>query len=275
MQIYDLHCHSNYSDGILSPKALVSRAKEQNVGVLSLTDHDTIDGLNQAASEASCVGLRLIPGIEFSCQWQGRGIHVVGLNFDPTSPILLAGVERQRQLRLARAELIAEKLFKAGIPGALDGAKHYAKGASIGRPHFAQYLVDTGYVSSVNQAFKKYLGAGKVGDVKQVWPEIHEVVAWINGAGGCAVIAHPAKYKMTRSKLCSLAEEFKAAGGEGIELISGKQAPEITANIVNIAKQYKLLGSCGSDFHFPNQPWQELGQFGSYPSDIDPVWSQW
>lgn len=254
----------------------MSRAKTQNVDVLALTDHDTVDGLQEAIIAAKSVNLRLVSGIEFSCQWQGRGIHIVGLNIDHNNGQLSALIEKQRLARGGRAALIAEKLQRAGIAGSLEGAQQIAGGGSLGRPHFARYLVQAGYVKNVNQAFKKYLGAGKPGDIKQHWPELDEVVRCIVQAQGTAVIAHPAKYAMTRTKLCAMVEAFKSAGGEAIELVCGKQSPEITSNIVIIAQQYKLLGSCGSDFHIPDQPWQELGRFGGYPaSSVQPVWSRW
>lgn len=275
MQVYDLHCHSHCSDGILSPAELVSRAKAQNVAVLALTDHDTTAGYHEAAVASSSIGLTLIPGIEFSCQWEGRGIHIVGLNFDPQSEHIIDAVETQARARQERAETIAYRLFKSGIKGALEGAQRYANGGSIGRPHFAKYLIEQGLVSNMNQAFKKYLGAGKPGDVKQVWPGIDTAVRWIKQAGGTAVIAHPAKYNMTRTKLCSMVEFFQSAGGQAIEIVCSKQPPPVTSNIFNIAKQYNLLGSCGSDFHIPDQHWQELGQFGRLPSDIVPVWEAW
>lgn len=253
----------------------MSRARAQNVDVLALTDHDTVDGLREAKIAAESVSLQLIAGIEFSCQWRGRGIHIVGLNIDHNNAQLVELIEQQKASRTARAALIAEKLQRAGIAGSLQGAQQIAGSASLGRPHFARYLVKAGYVKNVNQAFKKYLGAGKPGDVKQHWPELAEVVRCIVSAQGNAVIAHPAKYAMTRTKLCAMVEAFKSAGGEAIELVCGKQSPEITSNIVIIAQQYKLLGSCGSDFHIPDQPWQELGQFGGYPSGVQPVWSRW
>ena len=275
MQLFDLHSHSHYSDGILSPAELVLRAKQQKVDALALTDHDNIDGLSEATAAAASADMVLIPGIEFSCQWQNRGVHIVGLNINPHDSELLLAIQEQRNARQQRAELIAEKLARVGVPDALAGAKRIAEGGALGRPHFARYLVEAGFVKNINQAFKRYLGAGKTGDVKQAWPALSAVVSWIVHAGGVAVLAHPAKYKMTRSKLCAMVADFKQAGGEGIELVCGRQSPEVTSNIVNIAKQYKLLGSCGSDFHIPDQPWQELGQFGGYPSEVQPVWSRW
>ncbi|WP_075187981.1 PHP domain-containing protein [Teredinibacter haidensis] len=271
-QVYDLHCHSDQSDGALSPEDLVSRAKERQVTALALTDHDTIAGIERARNCARREGIDLIAGIEFSSQWSGRGIHVVGLNIDTGNMVLLKALEKQARVREERAVNIGERLAKCGIQDAYEGAKAYAGDAAVGRPHFAQYLVDTGAVTSFKQAFKRYLGAGKTGDVKSGWPEVAEVVEWILAADGVAVLAHPAKYNMTRTKLCYLTEAFAEAGGQAIEVVSGKQPVGLAENLAKIALQYQLAASCGSDFHVPGQPWQELGCASRLPADVQPVW---
>ncbi|MFT5082244.1 MAG: putative metal-dependent phosphoesterase TrpH [Lentisphaeria bacterium] len=273
--IYDLHCHSDQSDGILSPEELVSRAKLHNVSVLALTDHDTVAGLARAKQQAQLIDLELICGIEFSSQWQNRGIHVVGLNVDVNSEALRSAVQAQEALRCHRGQVISEKLAALGIPGALAGALKHASSGVVGRPHFAAYLVETGVCRSVQQAFKRYLGTGKPGDVKQLWPEIEEVVSWVRAAGGVAVLAHPDKYKMTRTKLCTLVDEFKASGGQGLEVVSGFQSDVTTQDLAKTAIKYSLHASCGSDFHAPGGSWQELGRFPALPAGLTPVWSLW
>lgn len=270
--IYDLHTHSNASDGFLSPEALVARAQAKGVTALALTDHDTLAGQVEAAAAAAQAGIALIPGIEFSTQWQGRSIHVVGLGFNPLAASLQQGIERQTASRLERAQTIGEKLAKVGIADACAGARALAGDAVLGRPHFAQYLVACGAVKDVASAFKRYLGAGKIGDVKQLWPGVDEAVQWITAAGGLAVLAHPDKYDMTRSKLCQLLGDFREAGGQAIEVISGKQVNTLTDKLARLAGQFSLAASCGSDFHIPNQPWQELGAFGKLPDFCQPVW---
>lgn len=247
----------------------------QGVTVLALTDHDSVAGIEEARRAAEAEGIRLVPGIEFSCLWNGTGIHIVGLNIDPGHPQMQLAIARQSENRETRAVQIGEKLAKAGIPGTLDGARRIAGDAVIGRPHFAQYLIEIGRVNSISAAFKKYLGAGKIGDVKQIWPSIAEAAGWITAAGGVAVVAHPDKYKMTRTKLGRLIEEFVAAGGQAIEVVSGHQAPDLTRDLRMLANKYGLYASCGSDFHVPDQPWQELGGFGGLPADCRPVWELW
>lgn len=272
---HDLHCHSDQSDGILSPEALVSRAKAQGVTVLALTDHDCTTGLKRARQQARIESLDLISGVEFSSQWRGHGIHIVGLNFDPDHPGLQAAVAKQAQKREQRAAVIAERLQARGAEISVAEVRQYAKDGAIGRPHFGQCLVDKGYVKNLNQAFKKYLGAGKPGDVKQHWPEIDEVVSWIKSARGHAVLAHPAKYKMTWTKLCAMVSDFVSAGGEAVEVVSGYQTPNVTRDMARLAQKYGLFASCGSDFHGPDQQWQELGRFSPLPDGLEPIWSIW
>lgn len=270
--IFDLHCHSNQSDGILSPEDLLSRAKTKGVDVLALTDHDTIAGLTSARQAADLHGVRLINGIEFSSQWGKGGVHIVGLGVDTTSSSLQRAISAQQDARTQRAEAIAERLQKAGFSAALEGAQSIAGDALVGRPHFAQWLVKIGAVANVNAAFKKYLGAGKPADVKYQWPDMSHIIDWIHGAAGVAVLAHPFKYDLTRTKMCALIGDFKARGGDALEVISGHQAAGVAEDLARIAEANHLYASCGSDFHMPDQPWQELGNFGVLPERCRPVW---
>lgn len=270
--IFDLHSHSNQSDGILSPEALMSRAKTRGVTVLALTDHDTIAGLRAAQQAADENGLVLVNGIEFSSQWGRGGVHIVGLGLDVNSEGLLDAIATQQQARIDRAQAISDRLAKLGISGALAGARQLAGDALVGRPHFAQYLVSIGAAKNIQGAFKKFLGAGKPADVKYQWPGIQQVIEWIHGAGGVAVLAHPFKYELTRTKMCALIGDFAAQGGDGLEVISGQQASAATQDLARIASANGLSASCGSDFHMPDQPWQELGNFGPLPEQCHPIW---
>jgi len=270
--IFDLHCHTHFSDGLLSPEAVIARAKERGVAVLAITDHDTIAAVGIAQKAAVELGITLISGIEFSSQWGRGGVHIVGLGVDVNSPALIAAIEFQEQARTARAVAIADRLSRAGFPGAFAGAQAIAGNGTLGRPHFAQYLVAIGAVKNINVAFKKYLGTGKPADVKYQWPLMDQVIAWIHAAGGVAVLAHPAKYELTRTKICALVDSFVAAGGDALEVISGLQPAALTEDLLRIANTRSLHASCGSDFHIPDQPWQELGSFGRLPANAKPVW---
>ncbi len=279
-QTVDLHTHSTASDGILTPVELVSRAADKGVTQLALTDHDTMAGFYAAKAEAQRRNIQLVPGIEFSSQWKGRGIHIVGLGMDLDSPVLKDAVQGQEQRRLGRAVLIAERLENKGFFGAFEGAQLQAGGSvenpvMVGRPHFARWMLEQGHVTTIQQAFKKWLGAGKPGDIKQVWPEVSEVVGWIKESGGVAVVAHPDHYKMTRTKLKTFLDDFVEAGGRAMEVSSGPQAPNVTSNMAQLCREYDLLASCGSDFHSPGQSWLELGCYPPLPQDLTPVWQHW
>ncbi len=269
----DLHCHSNLSDGALSPQDLVALAQDRKVDMLAITDHDNIDCYNVIDRPAD--GLKIITGTELSTTWRNIGIHIVGLNMDLTNSTLLQGIDYQTKARALRAQEIDRKLEDLGFSNCLEGARRYSSGNQIGRPHFAQYLVEIGAVSNMQQAFKRYLGAGKAGDIKQQWADLGDVISWIRSAGGVAVLAHPTKYNMTRTKLCQLLEDFVQLGGEAMEVISGSQTNAITESMAKLCRQFDLLASCGSDFHAPSQPWAALGMAPKLPEHLTPVWTRW
>jgi 3',5'-nucleoside bisphosphate phosphatase len=271
----DLHCHSLASDGALTPQHVVERASANKVEMLALTDHDTIAGLSEASVAAADLGLQFVAGIELSSQWSGVGIHVVGLNIDPQNPDLILALAGQSKKREERAQLIGKKLGKLGFDNCYEGAKNIAGDSELGRPHFARYMVEQGYVEDHSSAFNKYLGAGKVGDVKNQWPEIEEVVSWIHTAGGYAVLAHPDKYKLTRTKLRRLLTYFKQVRGDAMEVVSGSQNKGVTDHLSRLCEEFDLYASCGSDFHNPNTQWCDLGKVAPLPKICRPVWSLW
>jgi predicted metal-dependent phosphoesterase TrpH len=271
---HDLHCHSSFSDGALTPSALCERAAKNGVTHLSVTDHDTLAAFDE--SNPRCIaGVQLIPGIELSTQWRGMGVHIVGLNIDPQNGTLRRGVASQQVARHDRAEKIARRLERLGIAGSRERVFELAGGGAVGRPHFARYLVEIGVVSDETQAFRKYLGNGKPAAVRADWASLQDVTEWIVAAGGTAVIAHPAYYRMTRSKLIRMIDEFAEAGGRAIEVISGHQQPSTTARMARIAIDYSLFASCGSDFHAPDPRRADLGKFGTLPQECQPVWTSW
>lgn len=257
-KIYDLHCHSTASDGVLSPTEVVQRAQQQGVNVLALTDHDSTSGIAEAGAEARRLGIQLISGVEISTQWENRSIHIVGLNFDETSPKMTTLLSRQAELRLQRAMEIGHKLEKAGVPNAFEGAKSLAAG-EVTRAHYARYLVQIGKVSSEQQAFKKYLAQGKSCYVKASWVDIPTAVDIIHQAGGVAVLAHPLRYHLTAKWIRRLITDFKSWQGDGIEVSACGQTKDQHQLLARWAAEFGLAGSVGSDFHFPCG-WVELGK---------------
>lgn len=271
----DLHMHSTASDGSLTPEELLGRAAAAGVELMSITDHDTVNAYRDLPAAASGTGPRLIPGVEFSARWRKLGIHIVGLNIDPQSAAMQTAGQHQARVRNNRAERIAAKLEKLGFTDTLAGARQLAGDASIGRPHFARYLVDSGQISSEPKAFQKYLGQGKTGDVREDWPETEAVIDWIESAGGVAVLAHPGKYKLTNLKLETLVQDFAAAGGRAIEVLCGQQEQKLTRKLEKLANRNGLAASCGSDFHSPQQHWAQVGAVALLPRNCVPVWEIW
>jgi len=275
MNVFDLHTHSTASDGTLSPADLVRRAAKAGVQFLALTDHDTTAGLQEARDEAEQLNISLIAGCEISVTWNNRTIHVVGLNVDQNSSELQNGLQKLCEFRDWRAREIARRLAQHGIDNAFEGACEFAKGNLISRTHFAHFLVKHGYVSSVREVFKKFLIKNRPGYVSGQWAALDEVVGWIKNAGGQAVIAHPARYNLTRTKLLKLINDFKDAGGEGIEVVSGSHSRDEYFTMAEHAKQQELLASAGSDFHGPENPWIELGKLPELPVGCRPIWHNW
>jgi 3',5'-nucleoside bisphosphate phosphatase len=271
----DLHTHSTASDGTLTPQALVARAAAAGLAALALTDHDTTDGLAEAEEAAARHGLVLVPGAELSVTWSGRTVHIVGLNLDRTDTTLQAGLERLRRYRLWRAEEIGRRLAKAGIPGACEGARALSNGRLIGRNHFARFLAGRGHGTDARSVLKHFLIKGKPGYVPGEWASLEDAVGWIRGAGGQAVIAHPARYGLTGAKLRRLIGELKELGGEGLEVVSGSHSRDEYFVMARHAQENGLRASAGSDYHGPQEAWLELGRLPPLPPGCMPIWADW
>ncbi|MCD5973908.1 PHP domain-containing protein [Pseudomonas quasicaspiana] len=274
----DLHCHSTASDGALAPTALVARAYENGVRVLSLTDHDTLEGLEEARTAALSLGMQLVNGVELSCTWGGATIHILGYGFAMDAPALVAAIARLHDGRWLRAEEISRKLAIKGMPGALEGARAIQQelgdsGNAPARPHFADFMVRAGFVKDRAEAFRKWLGAGKLGDVKQHWPTLEETVGILRESGAWVSLAHPVHYDFTRSKRRKLVAAFIEAGGHAIEVVNGLQPAEQVGTLAILAREFGLLVSAGSDFHAPGG-WSEIGSYRPVPEDLPPLWSR-
>lgn len=272
---HDLHAHSTASDGTLSPSGLMRRAHANGVEVMALTDHDTLAGLEEAEGAAEGLGLSFVPGVEVSVTWSGRTVHIVGLGVDRTEPTLVGGLAGLREHRRWRAAEMGRSLAKRGIEGIHDLACELSSGGLISRTHFAHALVKRGYCEGVREVFKHYLVKGKPGFVEGKWASLADAVGWIRGAGGQAVIAHPARYNLTRTKLLALINEFILAGGEGIEVVSGSHSRDDYFTMAKHARDSGLLASAGSDFHGPEHAWLELGQLPALPHGCKPIWHNW
>jgi predicted metal-dependent phosphoesterase TrpH len=254
---------------------LVERAQRQGIRVLALTDHDTTAGIREAQIACDANAIRLIPGVEVSVTWEKKTIHVIGLGVDPHEARLQATLTAIGVIRESRAEEMGQRLSRKGIHGVLEDAREIAGVGMVTRTHFAKVLAARGHALDVRDVFGRFLTPGKPGYVSTTWASMEEAVAGIRNAGGCAVIAHPLRYRLTRTWLRRLAGEFREIGGQGIEVLSGQPSPGDMQSMRDFAIREQLRGSCGSDFHGPDEGWPKLGRVPLMPAGVEPVWSDW
>ncbi len=269
----DLHCHSVVSDGTLTPEALAERAKAQGVELWALTDHDEVGGQHRAAAAAHAIGLHYLTGVEISVTFVGQTVHIVGLGFDPDNAALRAGLTLTRGGRNQRAMEMSDGLARVGIKGAYEGATQYAGNPElVSRTHFARFLVETGVCRDTNEVFRKYLIEGKPGYVPHRWASLKDAVGWITEAGGAAIIAHPARYKFSTNEEFALFSEFKSHGGLGVEVVTGSHTTAEYLTYADMAIEFGLAASRGSDFHSPTESHTELGALPYLAGGLQPVW---
>ena len=269
----DLHCHSVVSDGTLQPEALAQRAKANGVELWALADHDEIGGQRRARDAAAAVGLPYLTGTEISVTFAGLTVHIVGLGFDPDNAALAAGLAGTRGGRDERARDMADGLAKVGIRGAYEGALKYAGNpALVARTHFARFLVDSGVCSDTHEVVRKYRVEGRPGFVPHRWAALGDAVGWITRAGGMAVVAHPGRYKFTATEEYALFTEFIAHGGRGVEVVTGSHNASDYIKYADMAIEFDLLASRGSDFHSPEESRTDLGALPDLPGKLTPVW---
>ncbi len=273
--IIDLHNHSYYSDGILSPSEVVCLAKESGCDVFALTDHDTTDGLAEAQQAAKKQGLKLIHGVEISAMWRNMTIHIVGLNIDKDNPMLQAGLKQHQGFRKIRAEKMARGLSGAGVIGAMEKTQALAKTEMITRTHFAQMLIQEGICKDMKSVFRRFLTGKKPGGVKGQWAQFDEVIEWIHAAGGVAILAHPLRYRMTHTKIQRMLSHLSNAGLDGVEVITAHSVDEEITLMAKWADKLNLLYSCGSDYHGWNNQRVKIGRLKDLPNPDRRLWRDW
>ena len=269
----DLHCHSDVSDGTLTPEALAARAKANGVELWALTDHDEVGGQHRAMAAARQQGLPYLTGTEISVSFADHTVHIVGLGFDPDDAQLKSGLSATRGGREGRAREMAEQLARVGIRGAFEGALRYVGNPDlISRTHFARFLVETGVCQDTHEVFRRYLTEGKPGFVPHRWARLGDAVRWITQAGGMAVIAHPARYAFTPTVEYALFSEFREHGGRGVEVVTGSHTAAEYVRYAGMATEFDLYASRGSDFHSPEESRTDLGTLPPLPGALRPVW---
>ncbi len=272
----DLHLHSHHSDGVLAPAQVVDLAAKASVRLLALTDHDTVAGLEETRAQCNARGITTVPGVELSAAWHAQTVHVLGFDFDPANPALqkyLTDVQVQRRERLRE---IARRLDRKRIAGVQHSATELvaeieASQTVITRTHLARALVAAGAARSIGEAFKRFLGRGAPGHVGSTYPSLASAVECLKAAGGVAVLAHPLRYTLSAGARRKMLEEFRAAGGSGIEVVCGNARAHVDG-LVQLARRFGLDGSVGSDFHDPQIPWNPPGRLAKLPASVSPVW---
>jgi predicted metal-dependent phosphoesterase TrpH len=269
----DLHCHSVVSDGTLTPEALALRAKTNGVELWALTDHDEVGGQARAAAAAAANDMAYLTGVEISVTFANETVHIVGLGFDATNPLIMNGLAKTRGGRGERAMEMSDGLAKVGIKGAYEGALTFVGNPElISRTHFARFLVESGVCKDTYEVFRKYLTEGKPGYVPHRWASLGDAVGWITQSGGVAVIAHPGRYKFTANEEYALFSEFKTHGGQGVEVVTGSHTTAEYVEYAAVAKEFDMVASRGSDFHSPDESRIDLGTLPMLPGDLMPVW---
>ena len=269
----DLHCHSVVSDGTLTPEDLASRAAANGVELWALTDHDETGGQHRAATAARSHGMKYLTGTEISVTFAGQTVHIVGLGFDLDDAQMLQGLSDTRGGRGARAMEMSDELAKVGIKDAYVGALRYVGNPElISRTHFARHLVESGVCKDTNEVFRRFLTEGKPGYVPHRWASLQQAVRWITAAKGAAVIAHPARYKFSANEEYALFSEFKAHGGQGVEVVTGSHTAAEYVKYGETAREFGLAASRGSDFHSPTESHTDLGRLPYLQGELTPVW---
>ncbi len=270
----DLHTHSTWSDGALSPAELVALAATRQVQLLALTDHDTVAGCPEAAAACADRQIDFVPGCELTALWRDREIHIVGLELDIASPALEAHLGSLQAQRRERIAAIGTKLTKCGLEGAELSGLVLARAGTPTRAHLARLLVARGHATDVDDAFKRWLARGQRAAVSAQWPTLEATVAVIVAAGGIPVLAHPHRYRTSAGTLRELCALFRAAGGLGLEVSLAGMGPGDASQAASLARRNSLAGSSGSDFHLPGLPWRPLGRLAKLPEGVVSVTEQ-
>ncbi|MCA3239304.1 MAG: 3',5'-nucleoside bisphosphate phosphatase [Curvibacter sp.] len=269
----DLHCHSVVSDGTLTPEELAARAHANGVELWALTDHDEIGGQQRAMAAARAHGMPYLTGTEVSITFAGQTVHIVGLGFDATDERMKQGLRATRGGRSERAQEMSAGLAAVGIHGAYEGALRYVGNPElISRTHFARFLVESGVCQDTGEVFRRFLTEGKPGFVPHRWATLRDAVTWITDAGGVAIIAHPARYNFTPTEEYALFSEFKAHGGRAVEVVTGSHTAAEYVKYADMAHEFELAASRGSDFHSPDESHTDLGALPYLPGKLTPVW---
>jgi len=268
----DFHTHSHFSDGVLSPTALVARAADRGVATLALTDHDTLAGLDEAAAACAAHGMQFLRGVEVSGSFRGQAIHIIGLGVAHDAPQLDEHIGAINCRRRERIGEIGERLEKrARLPGREIAARILAAQHAPTRLHIARELVSGGYADGIQHAFDRWLNRGKPGHVPIEWPGIDATLTALRSATPHVVLAHPHRYRLSAGGLRTLISNFVTAGGSGLEASLAGMSAVDADRIASLCRKFRLAASLGSDFHDPAVPWNPLGRWLKLPDGLEPI----
>lgn len=270
MSFADLHLHTFHSDGVRSPAEVVRLAREQDLSVIAISDHDSLKAFPEAEPLAREAGITLLPGVELSITWEGVDVHLLAYSFDPEDAALNATLARCRDTRERRGELMAERLSALGLRIDLDRLREICGGGAVGRPHIARCLIEIGAVASIDEAFEKYLSPGCPGWVEKEKIELEQAIALVHDAGGVTSIAHPTLYPDAER----LVRAMLPHGVDAIEVLHPDVPPEETERFRAIADDHGLLTTGGSDDHgFEDR--QTIGSVRVPVETIEPILARW
>ena len=273
LQPVDLHCHSNLSDGKLTPIEVTDLMADKGVKFFSLTDHDSVKGCAIAAERAAERGIGFLPGVEISADYQDKSLHVLGLGIDIENEELLEFLQVSDDSRMVRFQLILDRLAHFGMD-LNDEFAHLDSNTAFSRQHIAEALVKRGYAANKGEAFRKYLLKGGAAYLPMPWPGLEKSIAVIHRAGGVAVLAHPGRYGYTLPGLRALFRAFRDAGGDGAEVSSGPAALGMVQRLSQLCTKFGLMVSGGSDFHDPRSAWVKAGEYQQIPRRLTRIWQQ-
>jgi hypothetical protein len=266
----DLHTHTVYSDGTLTPRELLELARDRGLDVVAVTDHDTTDGLMEAAEAGAELGIEVVPGVEFSTVREGDGVHVLCYCMDPTHPELVAELRRLREDRLSRGERMVRRLQDLGYPITFDRVREIATGGNIIRPHVAQALVEAGVVATLKDAFSEELiGSGGRAYVEKQALSPLQAIGLIHRAGGACVLAHPGTWREAAPVPDDVIDELIEAGLDGIEALHPEHSPELEARYVALAEARGLFWTGSSDCHGTRYDPVRLGMRRTPPEQLE------
>ncbi len=268
MRRIDLHIHTTASDGTDAPARVVERARELGLAAIAVTDHDSASGVAEAAKAGAELGVEVVPGVELSTDWKGHRAHLLGYYIDPDSPALAPALNWAVTERIERNEKIVALLRRDGFDISIPDLEREFPDAVLGRPHIAEHLLLKGYVSSVRDAFDRYLGDGMPYFLPKGRIAIERAVALIRASGGAAVLAHPLQYGHDRKTLEAFLEDGVRIGVSGLEAVYSEHTPEDEALLRGYAEKFGLCVTGGSDYHGARKPGLEIGSgYGTMEAD--------